>query len=934
MNFIKAIFPKRLIRFASIFSLAAAMLCTVGVPALAKEQQVVKVAFPPQENMTEVDSNGIYSGYVYEYIQKLAQYTDWEVEYVWPPEGLDVNQALIGFLDDVSTGKVDILSGVLKTPETENQFTYPENDCGAVYTTLAALESNAEINSYNFPMHKNVKVAVMEKATARNKETQDYLNACGMTYEFLPCKSVEEQYQALVDGTADVMTSVDLSQVKGTKIVANFAPRPFFMVTTKGNTQLAEEIDQAILTLNTISPNFTQELYEKYFGSAQASLLLNEAQRTYIENLGPIRVLAATDEAPFCFYGDEGEITGFGVDILNKISAMSGISFEIVPVGEAGVSVSEQIIENNCQLALNISSLYHDQGGNLPLSDTYFNAGMTHIYNKNAMDRPVSSQKLALPRGSKTCPHLKGAQVVFYDTEEECMRAVNKGKADVTTLNTYTAEYYISKSAYKNLLVIPAIEMSNGYTLAFSSPVDVELATILDACIRTFESDSSYDLMVPYLTEISSRDTLTIFVRDNPLIIFTVLLAFILLCTLSTVLIVFKRRIHEQNRQLIDANSAKMDFMSRMSHDIRTPMNAVLGMAGLGREEVQDDKAKAYFDKIYSSGEYLLGLINDILDMSRIESGKIVFHEECEDAQLYLGEIAQLLTPMLKEKDITLVTDFSQAKVPYVFCDKLRISQIYINLLSNAIKFSPPGSKVEWTIRDIKIENDRIYFEQTVKDYGCGMSEDFMKKIFTPFEQEKNDINQERIGSGLGLAICKNLVEQMGGTLTAESEIGKGSCFTVRMSHKISPTPPRPKDVSQKDVDRLSGKRILLCEDHPLNTEIAKRLLEKRGMKVECAKNGKQGVDMFASSKHGYYDGVLMDIRMPELDGYEATKQIRALYRLDAKTVPIIAMTANAYDEDKKLSSQAGMNMHLSKPIDPTILYDALAICFKKAYGD
>ncbi|MEG2191904.1 MAG: transporter substrate-binding domain-containing protein [Oscillospiraceae bacterium] len=891
-------------------------------------REVVKVAFPYQDNLTEIDENDRYSGYTYEYLQKLSQYTNWKIVFDMPRRNEDINDSLERYMEELSKGEIDLIGGMLKTPGMEENFTYPENEYGVVYTTFCALETRSDITQYNFPVQHKVRVAVMKGATNRNLEAKNYLKTNGIAYEFIEYEGEAQQYQGLLEGQADVMISVTLHPIRGTKTVARFSPRPFFFLTTKGNTKLAQEVDMAINTLNKVSPTYTEELYEKYFGNASSNLTLTPSQREYVKNRQPVRIMVNTNMAPFCFEDTQGKVIGLGMDILKKISEMSGLNFEVVPVEGRSVSIEEALEKADCEMLLNVPSQeYLTHESTVPLSGSYFNVGMAHVFNEKSINKDKHDLVLALPYGSVACVHMRGAKVDHYPSTQSCMQAVNDGLADVTIINSYTAQYYIAQNALKNTKVIPALEVINGYSFAFRSPIDPELITIINACIRTIDGDTAYDMMVPYLTESLSQSNFTTFIKSNPEAVAAVALSFILLSILALTLIFYSRKTREQNVKLKEANGAKTDFMSRMSHDIRTPMNAVIGMANLGVEEAKDESSKEYFEKISSSGEYLLGLINDILDMSKAEAGHIQLNEEVEDMAAFLNDISHMLSPLLQAKNITLATDFSQAAAPYVYCDKLRVRQIYTNLLSNAVKFSPEGSTVEWTLSEVKVQGDRVYFKQQVRDYGIGISEEFISKIFQPFEQEHSSLNGAREGSGLGLAICKNLVEQMGGTISVESEQGKGSCFTVKMSHRISQNPPLNKEVSSVEQENFQGKTALLCEDHPLNTEIAKKLLEKRGIKVSCATNGKEAVEMFTTSPIGYYDVVLMDIRMPIMDGYQATRLIRSLEREDGKTVPIIAMTANAYETDRQLSAQAGMNMHLSKPIDAKVLYEAIAEC-------
>lgn len=395
-------------------------------------------------------------------------------------------------------------------------------------------------------------------------------------------------------------------------------------------------------------------------------------------------------------------------------------------------------------------------------------------------------------------------------------------------------------------------------------------------------------------------------------------------------------RLSQALQQSDNASHAKTEIFSRMSHDLRTPMNAIVGMAKLGMDEVQDETSRHYFEEINVSGYYLLGLINDILDMNKLENEKVTLHEEPVDGRKFLMDVVEMIQPLLLQRNIKLVTEFQELGNAYVFCDIIRTRQVFINFLSNAIKFSPPGSTVTWYAKDIKMEGDRIYYEMKFIDHGCGMSEEFLKRAFEPFEQEKNPYSSENSSTGLGLAITKNLVHIMGGSISVESRLGEGSIFTLHLNHRKAKAEELLRFDNIGDFSELNEKRILAAEDHPLNAEIELKLLKKQGMDVTMAKDGKEALELFENSELYYYDAVLMDVRMPVMDGLEATRKIRALERADAKTVPIIATTANAFDEDREASRAAGMTTHLSKPIISKELYQALqkAISKEKVKGN
>jgi len=393
--------------------------------------------------------------------------------------------------------------------------------------------------------------------------------------------------------------------------------------------------------------------------------------------------------------------------------------------------------------------------------------------------------------------------------------------------------------------------------------------------------------------------------------------------------------LREAIRKGDEANRAKSEFLSRMSHDIRTPMNGIIGMTYLAKKRSDPREMKEYLDKIDISSKFLLGLVNDVLDMSKIESGKIEMKPEPYYAEDFFNYLNAVIKPLCEGKGQKLVLDV-QPIIEFVpLLDPLRVNQIFFNLFSNAVKYTPEGGTITYRLRETMTVFGRMRMEADVEDTGIGMSEEFLKIVFEPFTQgEESDTVLNR-GTGLGLAIVKSLIELMGGTISVKSKPGEGSVFHLEAVFDCVPAKKRVLTRDERaacfEEDALSGKRALLCEDNQMNQEIAKTLLESWRMSVVVAENGQVAVRKFAESENGYFDLVLMDIRMPVMNGYEAAKSIRALERTDAKSVPIIAMSADAFEDDIRKSMDAGMNRHIGKPVDPEQMYAVIACYLRES---
>ena len=378
--------------------------------------------------------------------------------------------------------------------------------------------------------------------------------------------------------------------------------------------------------------------------------------------------------------------------------------------------------------------------------------------------------------------------------------------------------------------------------------------------------------------------------------------------------------------ELEQAAEAKSAFLSNMSHDLRTPLNGILGFAEIGLRRDSIREKQECLEKIRLSGELLLGLVNDTLELSRLESGKYKPLTEtfrcsdiCQPVFLSIGQSAL-------EKHIDFITDTAAFQNELIRADRLTLQKIILNLLSNAVKFTPEGGKVHYVIEKIDPPVQNMTCRILVEDTGIGMSREFLQHLYEPFSQEQRPETAGIQGTGLGLSIVKHMVERMNGTIAVESRIGKGTKFTIELPLECvkdtHETEPREDPV---ETYRLEGKRILLCEDNSMNREIATLLLQDRKVLVECAADGKEGLEKFSSSAVHYYYAILMDIRMPVMDGFQAARKIRSLERSDAETVPIIAMTADAFEESLKSAKEAGMNDYLTKPVEPDKLYETLA---------
>lgn len=514
--------------------------------------------------------------------------------------------------------------------------------------------------------------------------------------------------------------------------------------------------------------------------------------------------------------------------------------------------------------------------------------------------------------------------IITLDTFEECMNAVLKGKVDVTIANSYVSNFYLSSYRYNSLTQSP-IDSGNELCFAVYGDDGGRIISVFNKILQGFTDQELSEIVMTETSRMPKQNLLEEMIYGSPTTFAAIVVLVIASISVLLFLAVVAYILRKKNKELALATESKERFFSQLSHDIRTPMNGILGTVRLLKDSNEIKDYKEAVNDIEKSGEFMMTLLNDVLDMSKIRDNNFELKPLPYDYAEFEQSIRAIVAPKATEKDITFIMQNIATQTSYILIDKMRVQQIFINLLSNAIKFTPRGGVVTFRIEPIQNENNQQNFRFSVSDTGIGMSEEFLKnKLFQEFEQEITSEGFET-GTGLGLAIVKKLVDKMGGTISCESTVGKGTTFVVVLPVKVAEvTRIMNQPITVQVEATLHGRRILLCEDHPMNTKILTKLLAQKEMLVDAAENGQIGLQKFLAAKSGYYDAILMDIRMPVMDGLTATAEIRRSSHPDAKTIPIIAMSANAFLEDAEQSKSAGMNEHLSKPIEPKTLYETL----------
>ena len=914
-----------------------AALCTIifvvlsmCMPCLADETEKTIRVGSFEDTFNYVDEHGVRRGYGYELMQALAGYTGWKFEYVkcdWS-----------NCFDKLENGEIDIMGDIAYTDDRAKEMLFSEETMGEEKYVLYANLSDTDILSSDYKSLDGKRIGVL-KGTEPEYMLTEWENKYGIHTEHVNVSGNEDVKKKLANNEIDCFVSLEESiwSERGISSVTTIGESDIYFVINKERSDIKQELDYAMRQLDSDSPFFKADLYKKYF-TLDYTQFLTGFEKSYIKEHGGIRIgFLDNDSVVFSMDKKSGEIHGTLSEYISYAKDCLGnhtLKFDIEAFDDYDKMI--EALQNN-----EIDVIYYaSRNSNVAekkeyaLSNTAWTYNLIDVTNKEDFNEndayvvAVPKNKVALKQHiAYNYPHWK---LVDCDSIEDGANMVDNGKVDCFIMGS---SQVLSFDGKKNFKIIPLTKTMEACFAVKDG--QATLLSILNKTIKAMPSDMLTSAIAMY-DSTAYKTTFYSFLKDHLVVV--LVLGFSIIIVI--LLLLQKARRAEASAKVAlksaeDASLAKTQFLHNVSHDIRTPMNAILGYSELMKNELKDNDLPRVFEhlnKLQKAGNILLSIINNVLDMARIESG----HMELDENYANIEDIRQRLIEMFedeaKKKNIHVRYTFN-VEHKHVMADVTKVEEIFVNILSNALKYTPSNGSVEVDVDELSCDEPGYMIVRTsIMDTGIGMSQEYLEKIFESFSRER--MTSSKIsGTGLGMAIVKKYVDLLGGTIDVKSVLGKGSTFIVTLKYKIADEKyylNKQEENCEVNNTIFNGKHILLAEDNDLNAEIAQTILERAGLFADRVKNGIECVNKVIENPVGTYDVILMDIQMPKMDGYKATCEIRNLQDKAKACIPIVAITANAFEEDKKKAIDAGMDGHIAKPINIEDLFVVLTDIINK----
>ena len=891
---------------------------TTKTNVTAKPQsEVVKAAWY-EDSYHITDKDGSRSGYGYEYEQAVSAYTGWDYDYVtgnWEE-----------LLEKLQNGEIDLMSSLSYTDERAKTMLFSDLPMGEEKYYLYADLANSDISASDISSLNGQSIAMLENSVQAT-QFYDWEEKYHIKTKHVFVNSIDSAMKMFakheVQGVISTETSIWVNT--GLSAVFTIGGSEIYYGINKNRPDLKEELDSAMRAMENDKPFYSDDLYKQYIATQSVAALSSDEQE-WLKQHGAIRIGYLENDPGFSAVdAQSGKLMGVVNDYVEYASNCfeQPLEFDLVGLDSQEVLI-QAVRDNKIDMIFHINqNPYYAEENGVALSNTVLSIPLAAVTAQEAFDESAENTVAIAKENSKykwyVTYNYPNWNIKEYNSIKDAEQAVRNGKANCFIARSGQAMDYVNDKKMHSVFLTKTVNTSfavdKGNTL---------LMSILNKTLKSIQTSKLTGAVSMYEDSLK-KVTFNDFVKDNFLkVILMFSLTFILILGMFIHLLkkakAAERKARESQIQAENANAAKSVFLFNMSHDIRTPMNALLGYNQLMKKELTDPKLLHYQRAVEQSGNLLLAIINNVLDMARIESGRVELDESYARIDQTMDEVKSVFEPQADKKGLNLVFE-TQVEHPYVLCDITKTKQILVNLISNAVKYTPAGGTVTVAVQEFPCEQENsVKIQIEVRDTGIGMSKEFLPTLFDSFSRERNTTVGKVAGTGLGMAIVKKYVDLMGGSIDVKSELGKGTVFTLILTQKKADENYYGQKASKTDAAdmeiSLRGKHILLAEDNELNAEIAIAILEETGLIIEWVEDGVQCVNQIEQMPAGTYDMILMDIQMPNMDGYEATKCIRHFQDIKKAEIPIIAMTANAFQEDAEKCIAVGMNAHLAKPLD------------------